>query len=155
MRWSLLLFLIPLPALAETWIGVPRVIDGDSLVIAGQELRLLNIDAFEREQLCTRDGHEYRCGVDSTFALIGLIRDREVTCEGRIRDQYGRVLAKCRIGDLDLGSAMVRSGWALAEWRADYRADQDHAQAGRYGAWAGKFTRPVDWRKRKPNDSRQ
>lgn len=150
MRWSLLLFLIPLPALAETWIGVPRVIDGDSLVIAGQELRLLNIDAFEREQLCTRDGHEYRCGVDPTFALIGLIPEREVTCEGRIRDRFGRVLVRCRIGDLDLGSAMVRSGWALAEWRAEYRPDQRYAQQARLGAWAGSFERPKDWRKANP-----
>ena len=80
-------------------------------MVAGQELRLLNIDAFETEQTCIRDGQEYRCGVEATFALIGLIRDREVTCGGRIRDQYGRVLAQCRIGGVDLGSAMVRSGW--------------------------------------------
>ncbi len=33
-----------------------------------------------------------------------------------IRD--GRPLVKCRIGDLDVGAALVRSGWALAEVRA-------------------------------------
>ena len=149
MRWSLLLFLIPLPALAETWKGVAKMIDGDSLVIGGQEIRLHNIDAFESEQTCTRDGQEYRCGIESEFALIGLIRDREVTCEGRIRDRYGRVLAKCRIGDLDLGSAMVRSGWAVAEWRAEYRPDERFAQEGRLGAWAGTFERPRIWRKQR------
>lgn len=145
--------MIPLPALAETWTGPALIKDGDSLVIANQEMRLHNVDAFEVEQTCTRDGHEYRCGIDATFALIGLIRDREVTCEGQIRDRYGRVLAKCRIGDLDLGSAMVRSGWALAEWRPEYRPDQDHAQRGRYGAWAGTFERPREWRKLRRTNS--
>jgi endonuclease YncB( thermonuclease family) len=81
--------------------------------------------------------------VDATFALLGLIREREVVCEGRFRDQYGRPL------DLDFGSAMDRSGWALAEWHADYRSEEEQAKAERAGAWAGTFERPKDWRKRK------
>ena len=153
-RWLLFLFaLIPLPARAETWTGVPQIIDGDSLVIAGQGMRLHNVDAFETEQFCTRDGQEYRCGLEATFALIGLVQDREVSCEGRIRDQYGRVLAKCRAGGIDLGSAMVRSGWAMAEWRAEYRPDQEHAKQARLGAWAGTFQRPKDWRRDRRNAS--
>jgi endonuclease YncB( thermonuclease family) len=148
-RWlPLLVVLIPFPALAETWTGSPKVIDGDSLVVAGQEMRLHNIDAFEKEQLCTRDGEQYPCGLDATLALIGLIQAREVACEGQIRDRYGRVLAKCRIGDLDLGSAMVRSGWALAAWRAEYRPDEQYAREARLGAWVGTFQRPKEWRKR-------
>lgn len=80
MRWLPLLFaLIPLPALAEMWTGTPRIIDGDSLTIEGQEFRLLNIDAFEVEKVCTRDGRECRCGVDATFALIGMVQDRPVS----------------------------------------------------------------------------
>ena len=147
-RWlPLLIGILPFPALAETWTGIPKILDGDSLVIGEQEMRLHNIDAFEREQLCTKDGQEYRCGIDAEFALIELVQNRPVTCEGQIRDRYGRVLAKCRIGDLDIGAAMVRAGWALAEWRADYRPDEQYAQAGRYGAWAGTFERPRVWRR--------
>lgn len=147
MHWALLLIaFLPFPALAEEWSGIPRVINGDSIVIAGQQIRPQNIDAFETEQTCIRDGQEYRCGIDATFALIGLIRDREVTCEGQIRDRYGRVLSKCRIGGLDLGSAMVRAGWAVAECRAEYRPDQDYAHQARLGAWAGTFERSKEWR---------
>jgi len=110
----------------------------------------MNIDAFEWEQTCTRDQREYRCGVDATFALLEIIREHEVACEGSIRDRYHCPLVRCRIGDLDVGAAMVRSGWALAEWHADYRTEQEQAKAERAGAWAGSFERPKEWRKQHP-----
>lgn len=91
--------LIPTVTHAQTWLGVPRVVDGDFIVLHWQELRLLNIDALEWDQTCFRDQREYRCGVDATFVLLEIIREHEseVVCEGQIRDQYGRPLVRCRI----------------------------------------------------------
>ena len=105
------------------------------------------MDAFESAQTCTRDGREYQCGVESTRALIGLIRDRPVTCVGDKRDRYNRPLVVCRIGDLDLGREMVRLGWALSEYGTEYRSEEQSAQVSRVGAWVGTFARPVDWRR--------
>ena len=140
MHWLILIaFLIPsAAALADSWTGVPRIIDGDSLDFNGRELRLFNIDAFETPQTCwAADGTEYRCGLETTRALMEIIAGRSVTCEGRIRDRYGRPLVRCSIGDLDLAEAMVLSGWALAEWKPDYRREQELARTARAGAWAG------------------
>lgn len=156
MHWLIVIaFLIPSLALADSWSGIPRVLDGDSLIFDGLELRLFNIDAFETEQLC-RDssGAEYRCGIEATKALVQIIAGRSVTCEGRIRDRYGRPLVRCRIGDLDLAEAMVLSGWAVAEWRADYKPEQEMARAARAGAWSGTFERPRLWRKAHPRTDR-
>lgn len=147
MRWLLLLFLIPCPALAETWTGSAHVVDGDTVYVEQARLRLLSMDAFESAQTCQRDGREYQCGTAATRALIGLIGGNPVRCEGDQRDRYKRPLVHCWIGDLDLGREMVRLGWAVSEYGTEYRADQDQAQQARLGAWAGTFSRPQDWRR--------
>jgi hypothetical protein len=49
---------------AEAVAGVARVIDGDTLEVAGERLRLFGVDAPESKQLCTaRSGKQYACGV--------------------------------------------------------------------------------------------
>lgn len=150
MRWLLILLLLPSPALTQTWSGSAHVVDGDTIYVDQTRLRLLSMDAFESAQYCTRDEKKYACGLEATLALIGLIRDRPMTCTGEKRDRYNRPLVICRIGDLDLGREMVRLGWALSEYGTEYRADQESAQAGRLGAWAGTFDRPVNWRRGRP-----
>lgn len=149
MKWiGLLLVLVASPALAETWQGAPSIRDGDTIIVAGQRLRLKSMDAFEAAQTCQRDDREYPCGEEATEALVAIINGRSVTCDGRIRDQIGRVLVKCDVDGEDLGAAMVRSGWAVAEWHKDYRRDEAYARSIGAGAWAGSFVRPREWRKR-------
>lgn len=148
MRLHCLLLLIPFPALSETWTGHPEIVDGDSLKFNGLELRLYNIDAFETDQRCHRDGIEYGCGIEATLVMTRIIAGRPVTCEGSIRDRYGRPLVRCSVEGEDIGRAMVRSGWALAEFRpAACRADQEYAQTYRLGAWARTFQRPLEYRR--------
>lgn len=146
-RWLALLLLIPLPALAETWTGSAHVVDGDTIYVDQTRLRLLSIDAFESAQSCTRDGRSYPCGEEATRALLGLIGQRPVRCEGNQRDRYKRPLVRCWIGNLDLGRTMVETGWAVAEFGDEYRDDEDRARFARIGAWAGTFERPRDWRR--------
>lgn len=133
------------PASAESLSGHARLIDGDTIEVAGRDVRLHGIDAPETGQSCfDGDGREYRCGADATRALARLIRDRPVACDGAEHDRYGRLVAVCRVGGLDLNREMVRLGHAVAyaEYSADYLSEElDAYKAGR-GIWAGSFERP-------------
>jgi|SRR5579883_2100564 len=87
---------------------------------------------------------------EATRALTALVAGREVRCEGDKLDRYRRLLAHCYIGDLDLGWAMVRSGWAIVAtgYGEEYRSVESEARADRAGAWAGTFEDPARFRHR-------
>ncbi len=58
------------PAFAETIVGQASVVDGDTIVIHGQGIRLSGIDAPESDQLCRGDdGLQYRCGAKAANEL--------------------------------------------------------------------------------------
>lgn len=134
-----------LPGGAETAGGFARVADGDSLAIGTLRIRLEGIDAPELTQTCMRGGVEWPCGRAAKDALARLVGDGEVACEGRGRDRYGRLLARCAGAGVDLAGAMVEEGWALA-YGGYEAAEADARRAGR-GLWAGTFERPQDWRR--------
>lgn len=131
---------------AETWIGSAHVVDGDTIYVNQSRLRLRSMDAFESGQTCRRDGASYACGEEATRALISLIGQRDVRCEGTQRDRYDRPLVHCWIGGVDLGRAMVQAGWAVADYGNQYVAEERQARDSRVGAWAGEFERPRAWR---------
>ena len=56
LRLALLLTLLPTLALADVT-GQARVIDGDTIEVAGERIRLHGIDAPESGQRCRRLGH--------------------------------------------------------------------------------------------------
>ena len=84
-------------------IGVASVIDGDTIEIRGQRIRLFGIDAPESSQLCVRlTGEPWRRGQQASFALADRIGRAAVTCQPRDLDRYGRVIAVCFKGSEDL-----------------------------------------------------
>ncbi len=86
---TIALCLLATPALADVG-GVASVIDGDTLEIQGQRIRLHGIDAPESRQLCRVDGKPRQCGRDAANALAGKIARRPVTCEDLGRDRHKR-----------------------------------------------------------------
>lgn len=58
-----------------------RVIDGNTLQIGNEKIRLWGIDAPERYQRCERNGRKYLCGLEAESELRRLIRGKRVACE--------------------------------------------------------------------------
>jgi endonuclease YncB( thermonuclease family) len=122
------------------------VIDGDSLNIAGVEIRLYGIDAPEFHQTCRRAGRPWDCGRSAARFLRELIARRELRCQPRDQDVYGRTVAICFVEGFDLGAAMVRAGQAVAY--GAYGADEEDARRARRGIWSSQFEQPASWRAR-------
>ncbi len=124
---------------------VERVADGDTIEIAGQRVRLAGLDAPEWDQDCRRaDGSAWSCGRAATDRMRELTRGRELSCTASGRDRYGRLLATCRAGGLDVAETLVGEGLAVASGR--YLAAEAAARRAAAGLWQGSFDRPTDWR---------
>jgi endonuclease YncB( thermonuclease family) len=132
----------------ETLSGAARVVDGDTIEIAGQSLRLAGLDAPELDQTCQRGALTYRCGETARDALRALARADAFTCRIDGRDRYGRGLARCEAGGVDIGGSLVSRGLAVAY--GAYAAEEVEARAAGLGVWAGPFQRPADWRRDHP-----
>jgi endonuclease YncB( thermonuclease family) len=134
---------------AEHLAGRPKIIDGDSFEIGAVGVRLFGVDAPEGRQSCTRSGRNWPCGEAAAAQLRRLVGSRDVICEQRDVDAYGRIVAVCRVGPTDLGAAMVSAGFAVAyeRYSDDYVDEERDARAARRGVWAGEFTPPEQYRR--------
>ncbi|MGS1093398.1 thermonuclease family protein [Aquamicrobium terrae] len=126
--------------------GMARIVDGDSIELGGQRVRLRGIDAPEYRQNCTREGTEFACGRESRNALLRLTQNKTVVCSGWRNDQYGRLLGDCTADGIDLNRTQVEAGWAVAY--GDFEREEAAARAAGRGVWAGEFERPRHWRDR-------
>jgi len=137
-------------ASAETLTGRANVIDGDTLDIHGERIRILDIDAPEFTQLCRlHASNNWKCGMHVALALYNWIGTRIVTCESDRLDRYKRHLARCAVDDQDVATWLAENGWAVPyrDCKCEVvRAAADRAKAARLGIWAGEFELPWDWR---------
>jgi len=148
------LLLIALPALAasdvESISGTPRIVDGDTLVIAGTRIRLHGIDSPETKQTCQRGRIDWLCGQEASKALRDYVGVADLRCERLDTDRYGRMVARCyRPDGNDIGEWMVSNGWALAyrHYAKEYVDEEASAQDAKRGLWAGEFMEPWEWRR--------
>ena len=93
--------------------GINCVVDGDTIWIAGQNVRVADIDAPET--------HDYRCpqekalGDRATQRLIQLVNSGPVTLEpigDRDADSYGRKLRLVMVNGASVGDTLVSEGLA-------------------------------------------
>jgi endonuclease YncB( thermonuclease family) len=101
--------------------GSAVAVDGDSLLVSGDRVRLYAIDAPELDQPCRNGGP---CGQRARAHLAEIIAGHALLCEKRDTDRYGREVAQCVIVEgkadgktirgEDIGRMMVRDGQAMA-----------------------------------------
>jgi endonuclease YncB( thermonuclease family) len=147
---ALLVILHVLPAAARDLVGRVSIVDGDTLDIHDDRIRLWGIDAPESAQLCGgRDRRPYRCGAVSANTLDAFVRAKTVRCTPLDGDRYGRIVARCAVGKIDLGQMLVSRGLAIEEPQyshGHYAADQLAARRAGRGIWAGRFVEPSFYR---------
>lgn len=132
--------------------GRARIVDGDTIDVAGQRVRLEGIDAPESGQTCPGRYagsllEPWRCGVAATHALGRLVGSSPVTCEIHETDKYDRLLGTCLAQGRNVNREMVRRGhaWAFAKYSTSYTQDEELARAEKIGIWASSETAQPAW----------
>lgn len=106
-----------------------HVIDGDTLVASGKTIRLWGIDAPEKNEPM----YEICAKVLELFAETG-----KLECKLINFDRYDRQVMHCYSGNSDLGSSMVKTGFAKDYKKYSggfYQQEQNFAKAGNLGIW--------------------
>ena len=154
----ILLIFMPNFINAEIIQGKVKVIDGDTVKIKNNKIRLSGIDAPELNQLCSKVflslsfisfNKKYSCGKISTEKLTILLKNEIILCKVENIDRYKRKLATCYKNKLNINSWLVRNGYALAyiKYSKKYVLQEKEAKRDQLGIWQGTFENPWDWRK--------
>tara|TARA_Y100001970_G_C13731948_1_gene601900 strand:- start:72 stop:551 length:480 start_codon:yes stop_codon:yes gene_type:complete len=130
--------------------GKAKVIDGDTIHIGKNKIRLHGIDAPEKNQKCFLSENEWNCGEISSTNLFNLIGSKKIKCTIISQDRYKRDIAICYINNLNINQWMVKNGWALAYtyYSHDYIEEEKFAEKNKLGIWKGNFENPWDFRKK-------
>jgi len=141
------------------WANNITVIDGDTIKIKKEKIRLFGIDAPEIKQVCKNKNNDpYACGITAKNYLSWLIEDANETndkiyCYYYERDKYKRIIGECFIGTIsktNINRIMVSHGRAVAylKYSKKYLDAQNIAKNKKMGIWAGTFEMPEEWRKK-------
>jgi endonuclease YncB( thermonuclease family) len=152
---AVVLSVVASSAAAETIAGRATVIDGDTLEIQGERIRILDIDAPESGQYCFKlsmslDKGAWPCGQRAALALSDWIGQQTVTCDTTKKDMYRRWLAHCAVAGQDIAEWLAANGWAVPDLKCECDAVRDaahNARAAQIGIWTSAFTLPWEWRK--------
>jgi endonuclease YncB( thermonuclease family) len=134
-----------------TLVGIPHIVDGDTLIINGIRIRLEGIDAPETDQVCLdAKAARWTCGIEARDRLKARVAGGELSCVDKGTDPYNRTLAICSLAGEDLNRWLVREGLALAyvQYSRLYVVSETEARHALRGLWSGAFIAPWDWRHR-------
>lgn len=141
-------------ASAEEFSGkVVAVMDGDTLLVIRDghpvKVRLAGIDAPEKAQ---------PFGMASKKSLAEMVKGKQIQATSSAVDDYGRLIAKVYVGEVNVNHEQVRRGmaWEYSRFHSNRElvALQREAQQARRGLWAGEeAVEPSQWRKQHPAQS--
>ena len=135
---------------SKTIFGKARIIDGDTIHIKSNKIRLHGIDAPETKQTCKIDNQNWYCGKQSTKELKNLINNQKVECNVNDIDRYNRYVAICYVNEININQWMVKNGWAIAYryYSEDYVLEEKYANDKKLGIWKSEFIEPYAYRKK-------
>lgn len=94
-------------------VGPARVIDGDTLEVAGTRIRLGGIDAPEMAETCTdARGADWPCGRWATEATVALFEGVALRCEDLGARSYNRIVGRCYLDGRDIAHDLIGLGIA-------------------------------------------
>jgi endonuclease YncB( thermonuclease family) len=130
----------PWPAAASAEIaGTPRVIDGATIEVAGQRVRLWGIVAPTPGQVCRGEHRAFDCSAVARSQLQDLTAGTDVVCEEveGAATPPGEIVGRCVAGGFSINRNMVYTGWAFADPAAGelYGAVEDEAREAKRGLW--------------------
>ena len=125
-----------------------KVVDGDSLEIGEQRIRLDGIDAPEFMQVCKNSNNEdYFFGQRAWEFLQDFIGNEVPKCVCLAQpDKYNREICECFINGVSINKTMVANGWAEVYHSESYLHEEENAKQKRLGIWQGKHMRPALYR---------
>lgn len=100
---------------AHERIGIARAIDGDTIVMGGEKIRLRHIDAPELTQVCRlSDGRMLRVGLGARNALRRAIGEQPIRCAIVGYDRYQRAVGYCFNNEgVSVEAIVLRAGFAV------------------------------------------
>lgn len=107
--------------------GVVSVIDGDTLEMHGERIRLNGFDTPEEGKRCG-NLNVYQAGA---LALSDFIGTQTVECDITGKDRRGRFIGVCSVDGKELGEHMVSTGWGRDWPRYSKRSYADEEKAAR------------------------
>lgn len=131
--------------------GVAEVVDGDTLRIGANQVRLAGVDAPEWSQPCKVGRATWFAGHEAAAWLKSRIEGRKVYCSVSATDRYKRKVATCYVDGADINAELVAAGWAVAyrQYSTRYVPQETAAKAAALGIWRGRCDLPGEWRRQK------
>jgi endonuclease YncB( thermonuclease family) len=121
-------------AIVSEIVGVATISDGDTIRIGERRIRFDGVQTPRPRATCG-ETNVHRAATD---ALRSVIRSNEVRCSISDLPSDGQDVARCRVGETDLGEYMISNGWArdvVAESNGAYADEEAAAREARRGVW--------------------
>lgn len=108
--------LLEIALAASAIVGAASVVDGDTLTIRGERIRIANIDTPEiRRAQCDAErrlGHVAKRRLAELLGEGDIVVKRGDPIDGRMKDRHGRTLALVSVGGRDVGRILIAEGLA-------------------------------------------
>jgi endonuclease YncB( thermonuclease family) len=138
----------PRPPEPPQWrrFDLPETVDATTFKVLGRTVRVAGVVAPEPNDTCKRqDGTDWPCGRTALYSFRMFLGGRSIECFFPYADTAVEITAPCRVGHVDLGLWLLKTGWAKPGAYAtdEYIKASEEAHCYRRGLWRGEVKVPA------------